>query len=306
MKWTLPAIWELITKTFKEWNQKDPFRQSAVIAYYAIFSMPGLLVVIIALLGLFIEKEAVNSTIFNQIESTMGASTALQIQDIVEKAGSVEKSWWATIIGVATILLGATGVFSEFQKSLNFIWGVTPKKQKGIWKMLRVRLFSFGLIISIGFLLLISLVITSLISALGAWFQARFPDFLIILFHILNFLVSLGIITLLFALMYKILPDAKIKWKHVWLGAAVTGFLFILGKTALGIYFGKTSPEEDYGAAGSIILVLLWVSYSSMIVFFGAEFTKTYATRVSGFIPPDDHAIQTGERGDPRITTPEK
>ena len=287
----LKSFWSLVKKSFKEWNAKDPFRESAIIAYYAIFSLPALLVIVIATASLFFGREMVTGTVHSQIASTLGPDTAEQVKQMIINASKTKQSVLASIIGIITLLFGATGVFAQLQKSLNIIWEVKadPKKQ-GILQTLKTRLFSFGLIISIGFLLLISLVVTSMITVLSDWVKAHWPDFIMYLFFIINFVLSLSIVTILFALMFKILPDAKIKWKHVWMGAILTALLFELGKFTLGIYFGKSNPGSVYGAAGSIILILLWVSYSTMILFFGAEFTKANANRVSGEIPATEIA----------------
>lgn len=288
-------LWLITKKSFEAWNAADPFRQSAIIAYYAIFSIPSLLVIIIALAGLAFGKEAVQGEISNQISSALGADTAKQIEEIIAKAGEQKKSIIATIIGIISLVFGAMGVFLQLQTSLNQIWEVKVKpelKGKEKWlKLVKDRLFSFGLIVSIGFLLLVSLVLTTVLAAFSGWIQAHLPDFMLFLFEFINFLISFVIISILFALMFKILPDARIKLKDVWVGAMVTTFLFILGKFALGIYFGKAEPGSTYGAAGSIILVMLWVSYSCMIVFFGAEFTKQFATHYGKGIVPSKDAI---------------
>ncbi len=291
MKFKVKDTWQLLKTAFKSWNEKDPFRESAIIAYYAIFSLPALLVIVIATASLFFGREVVTGTIHDQIAATMGSDTANQVKEMILNASKTKESVLASIIGVITLLVGATGVFAQLQKSLNIIWEVKadPKKQ-GILQTLKTRLFSFGLIVSIGFLLLISLVVTSVLSVLSNWMKAHLPDFMMYIFLILNFLVSFGVVVVLFALMFKVLPDAKIKWKHVWVGALFTGLLFELGKFALGLYFGKSEPGSVYGAAGSIVLILLWVSYSSMILFFGAEFTKAHANHVSGAIPPTEIA----------------
>jgi membrane protein len=287
-KLNIPAI---LKNTFKEWNSKDPFRESAVIAYYSIFAIPGLFVVIIAVAGLFFGREVVNSHIVNQITSSMGEDTAGQIQSIVASQTEEKRSIWAAIAGGITMLIGATGVFVQFQKSLNTIWEVKADETKsGLWTLLKVRLFSFGLIISIAFLMIISLLISTLLSAFGGWLSGQFSESLLILLRVINFAISLGILTLLFAMMLKIFPDAKIKWKDVWFGSFVTAILFIIGKFALSLYFGKANPASAYGAAGSIILILLWVSYSSMIVLFGAEFTRQYANMHSGKPEPSEIA----------------
>jgi membrane protein len=289
----LKKIFTVLKTASKEWWDSDPFKESAVIAYYAIFSLPGLLVVIVSLAGYFFGREAVNDQIAGQISSTMGAETAQQIQDIIARASELKNSVWATIIGFITILIGATGVFVQFQKSLNNIWEVKADKSKsGILKMLISRLFSFGLIIALSFVLIVSLVISSVLSAFGTWVINHFSESFLIVIQVINFIISLSILAVLFAFMFKFLPNAKIKWRHVWLGSFLTASLFELGKFALGLYFGKADPSSGYGAAGSIILVMLWVSYSSMLVFYGAEFTHAYTEMKDGKIPPDKNAIK--------------
>jgi membrane protein len=298
MQFKFKDFGKLLKNTFKEWKEKDPFRQSAVIAYYAIFSLPALLVIIIAIAGFFMDKEAVSGNIHDQIASAMGSDTADQVENMVTEASETRNSTIATIIGIATLLFGATGVFVQLQKTLNIIWEVKgEKKKKGIITFLRTRIFSFGIILSIGFLLLISLIVTSMLTVMSDWLKSQLPDFILVIFFVLNFLLSLVIISVLFALMFKFLPDAKIKWRHVWVGAFVTGLLFVLGKFALGLYFGKAEPGSVYGAAGSIVLILLWVSYSSMILFFGAEFTRSYADLYEGKVAPTENAEHAPGRG---------
>ncbi len=281
---------KLFKITFNEWNDKDPFRQSAVIAYYSIFSIPGLLVLIIAISGYFFGKDVVNENILAQISTTMGADTALQVKDILVNISKSRSTIWGSILGIITILIGATGVFVELQITLNAIWQVEVVPKKGILPILKARLFSFGLILAIAFLLIISLVISAGLAAFSNWIEGYTSEFTIILFYILNFIFSLAVISMLFALMFKILPDAKIKWKHVWLGSVLTGLLFTIGKTALSYYFSKAEPASVYGAAGSVIFILLWVSYSSMILFFGAEFTAAYSKMYLPKVPPTEIA----------------
>lgn len=280
----------LFKDSFKSWNNRDPFRQSAVIAYYAVFSMPGLLVLIITITGYFFGRDVVNSNIIEEVSKTMGEETATQVSDMLVSASKTKSGILGTIIGIVVLLMGATGVFVELQKTLNTIWEVKTVAKTGIWSVLRARLFSFGLILAIAFLLLISLVVSTGLAAIGDWVNADTSDFMAFIFNVINFIVSLVVISVLFAMMYKILPDAKIEWKHVWAGAFVTGLLFSIGKTALAFYFGKAEPASGYGAAGSIVLILLWVSYSSMIMFFGAEFTAAFARKYSGKVPPSDIA----------------
>lgn len=282
---------KILKKAFKKWMEHDPFKESSVIAYNAIFSLPGLMVVIISLAGYFFGREIVSSNIHRTISGAMGVDTADQVEGMVRYAMTSKDSIWATIFGTATILIGATGVFVQVQKSLNRIWEVEAKAEKsGFWTFIRIRLFSFGLILSIGFLLLISLVLSALLAAAGDWIKIHLDEAFLWMFNVVNFITSMGIITLLFAMMYKFLPDAKIKWRLVWVGAFFTAILFTLGKTLLGLYFGKAEPGTGYGAAGSIVLIMLWTSYSSMILFFGAECTKAYADLFYGKVPANEVA----------------
>lgn len=292
MQLKIKDLGKIFKTTFKEWNDKDPFRQSAVIAYYALFSIPGLLLLIISITGFFYGKDVASEHILSQVSSTMGSETADQIKEILISAGKSQSTIWASIIGLVVLLVGATGVFVELQKTFNQIWHVKVVAKKGILPILKARLFSFGLILAIAFLLLISLVVSSVIAAMSDWMNVYTSSFMIIVFKIVNFLLSFLIISVLFALMFKILPDAKIKWKYVWFGSLITGMLFTLGKAGLAFYFGKANPASSYGAAGSVILILLWVSYSSMILFFGAEFTATYAKLYSDKILPSEIATE--------------
>ena len=281
----------LLKIAFKGWWSKDPFRESAVIAYYSIFSLPGLLVVIVTFAGYFFGRDVVNKHITDQITSMLGAETAIQIQNMIVQASRIQNSVWLTIFGLVIIIIGATGVFAQFQQSLNVIWEVKVDTTKsGIWNVIKVRLFSFGLILAIAFLLIVSLVVSAMLSAFGIWISNHFSDSFLVVLQVVNFIFSFIIIAVLFALMFKIFPDAKIKWKDVWIGSFLTAFLFEVGKVGLGLYFSKADPGVGYGAAGSIILILLWVSYSSMLVLYGAEFTHAYAIRNSGKVIPKEIA----------------
>lgn len=292
-KKNIKSFLKIIGTASKSWWDKDPFNQSAVIAYYAIFSIPGLLLMIIAVGSLVFQRDVITANVYNQISSIMGADTAKQVQDMIISASHANKSVFATIVGLITVLVGATGVFVELQKALNTIWEVEAKPRKAIFSLIRTRLFSFGLILSVGFLLLISLTITTILSALSGWVMTQWPSFILFILYVLNFIISFIVVMLLFSLMFKILPDAKIKWKDIWLGSTLTAFLFILGKTAIGFYLSKTNPGSAYGAAGSIVLILLWVSYSSMIFFYGAEFTRAYADYFSGKVIATKVAVNT-------------
>lgn len=286
-------LFSLLKESYTEWNDVDPFRMSAAMSYYTIFSLPGLLLIVVSVAGFIFGEEAVQGEISNQISNMIGVDAAKSVEDMIANVHQNESSVWATIIGAATLIFGATGVFYQLQQSLNIIWEVQVKKEEGIKKILIDRITSFGVILAIGFLMLISLVLTAGLSALSDFIRENLPSYLIYVFYIAEFLVSYGIITLLFATIYKVLPDVDIEWKTVWVGAAVTAALFVIGKFALGIYFGKSDPASAYGAAGSLILILLWVSYSCLILFFGAEFTQVYARRYGHSIEPTSHARRT-------------
>jgi len=284
-------IFSLLKETYKEWNADEPFELSSVIAYYSIFSLPALLVIIISVVGMFFGTEAVTGQISAQIGEMLGKDAGEGIETMIVNANKGGKNIVATIIGIATLLFGATGVFIQLQKSLNKVWNVKANPNEGFKRLLVLRATSLGLILAIGFLLLISLVITTGLAAFGDWITKMLPDFMFYVMYVLNIVLSLGIMTLLFAMIYKLLPDVKLQWRTVWTGAFVTAILFEIGKFGLSIYFGKAEPGSAYGAAGSIILILLWVSYSCLILFFGAEFTQVYAKRYGHIIEPSPHAV---------------
>lgn len=291
----LKTLGTLIKDTFIRWKESDPFNNSILIAYYTIFSLPGLLVIIINVGGYFYDEKQVTTQVISQIQSTIGGDTAKDIESIIAKASESKGTVFSSILGIATLLFGATGVFYQLQQMLNKIWEVKPqvKTKQKILALIRDRIFSFGLILVIGFLLLVSLVLSAGLAAVSDWVSARLSVTVTFLFGILDFAVSLSVITFLFAAIYKFLPDAKIAWKDVWLGATVTAILFVLAKFALGLYFGKSDPGSMYGAAGSIILIMLWVSYSGLIVLFGAEFTHQYMISKGKQVKPTPVAVHT-------------
>ena len=292
MNLTVKKVFTVVKNASKAWWFKDPFKESAVIAYYAIFSLPGLLVLIVSLAGYFFGEDAINNHLADQITSTLGADTAEQVQNIIIKASEAKNSILASILGLVTILVGATGVFVQFQKSINTIWEVKIDETKSnLWKLVKIRLFSFGLIVSIAFILVVSLVVSAMLSAFSNWLAGYFTDSFVIELQVINYILSLATLALLFAFMFKVFPDAKIQWRHVWIGSVVTALLFEIGKFSLALYFGKANPGIGYGAAGSVILIMLWVSYSSMIVFFGAEFTHAFAKMFSGRVIPSEIAV---------------
>lgn len=269
----------LLADTYKAWDKDDPWRLSAVVAYYAVLSLPGLLVIIINLVGSFWSQEIVTGELHQQISSVLGYEAANSILGIISETQNEEKNLISTIIGIAIILFGATGVFYQLQISLNKIWKVEQASNFNFKKIITDRAKSFAFILVIGFLLLISFVVTTVISALTDYIQKIFPEIVLYLILIVNFILSIGIISTLFALMFKFMPDTKVRWKTVWVGAILTAILFVFGEFLLSFYFGTSKPGSLYGAAGSIVLVLLWVSYSCLIFFFGAEFTRVYSLR---------------------------
>jgi membrane protein len=264
-----------IKEAFKSWNDRDAFSASAVLAYYTIFSLPGLLVIIINVAGYFWGKEAVSREIMSQVEGMIGGDTATQVEDIIAKASVTKGTILSSVIGIASILFGATGVFYHVQQLFNKIWEVQPKPKQQFLKLLRDRLFSFGLILVIGFLLLVSLVVSAALSALSQWVAHHLSESLLVVFNIL--------------------PDAKVQWRDVWVGALLTTVLFVIAKYALGLYFGKSQPGSTYGAAGSIILIMLWVSYASLVLLYGAEFTRTWAKHSGHAVQPTEIAKKAPE-----------
>ena len=291
-------FWMLLKKTFSVYNEREPFNNAIIIAYYTIFSLPGLLVIIINLAGYFFGQEAVTNQISTQLGGIIGGDTAKAIQDMVAKASQSDGTTLATILSVATLIFGATGVFYQLQQILNKMWEVAPKPKQKIVKLIKDRVFSFGLILVIGFLLLVSLVLSAAVTAVSDWFSSQISEGMSFLFKAIDIIVSLGIITTLFAAIYKFLPDAKIRWKDVWVGAVMTSVLFVIAKFALGVYFAKSDPASTYGAAGTIVLMLLWVTYAGMILLFGAEFTKVYADTYGVDIQPTEGAVSTHGQND--------
>src|SRR5688572_1242532 len=303
----LKKFWLLLRETFRQWNEREPFNNSIIIAYYTIFSLPGLLVIVINVAGYFYDKNEVTTQITGQIQGMIGGDTASDVQSIIDRASQNEGTVISSILGVATLLFGATGVFYQLQQILNKMWGVKPKPKQKLLKLIRDRVFSFGLILAVGFLLLVSLVVSAGLSAASEWVSGYVSESFNIIFKLLDFVVSLGVVTLLFASIYKFLPDAKISWRDVWVGALLTSVLFVIAKLALGLYFGKSDPGSTYGAAGSIILIMLWVSYAGLILLFGAEFTQVFANRYGKKVQPTEAAVSTeGENDNGAIVNKKK
>jgi membrane protein len=281
----------LLKATAFEWLDDQAPTLGAALAYYTVFSLAPLLIISIALAGLVFGAEAAQGQIFDQLRGLLGDASGKAMQEIVQSASAEPKTGVvATVIGFVTLLFGASGVFGQLQASLNIIWGVQPKPGRGILGIIRDRSLSFGFILVVGFLLLVSLLLTAGIAFVGKQFGAMVPG-MEALIQILNSILSLAVITLLFGMMFKILPDANIAWRDVWIGAFITALLFTLGKFALGFYLGRSGVASSYGAAGSLIVLLLWVYYSSQVVFFGAEFTQVYANRFGSHVTPSSNAI---------------
>lgn len=293
----------LFRDTFTQWLAREPFRSSAVIAFYTIFSMPGLLLIIINLAGYFYGEDAITRRISSEVEKMIGGSTAKDIEAIIANTSAHEDLTFTSLVGIATLIFGATGVFYQLQQTLNQIWEVKPQPQRKIVKMVMDRIFSFGLILAVGFLLLVSLIISALLTLMSNWVAFYFSTAFNIIFRFLDFSLSVSVITLLFAAIFKFLPDAKIPWRDVWVGAFVTALLFVLAKIALGFYFGHSNPASAYGAAGTIILIMLWVSYAGLILLFGAEFTRIYANHHNERIKPSEYAVSTKESEENAMST---
>ena len=298
-------FWFLVKTTFSRFNDENPFTMSAALSYYTIFSLPALLISIIGISGYFFGHEAVQGKIYNQFKDLIGPEGAVQIQEMVQKAGMNKNTKLATIVSLVTIFLSATAVFGQLQLSLNQIWGVAVKPGRAIRAYIRDRVFSFGMIAVFAFLLLISLIISSVLAVLGDYISAHFSFLGVVMAHAMDLGISLGIYIVLFALIFKILPDVKIRWKEVWVGSTVTALLFAIGKFLIGFYLGKGNPGSAYGAAGSVILVLLWVSYSSLIMFLGAVFTNVYAETYGHKLEPADYAYRVKWHDIPQVPGPE-
>ncbi|MEH2003710.1 YihY/virulence factor BrkB family protein [Nostoc sp.] len=286
----LQTIWKLLQETFKEWSEDKASRLAAALAYYTIFSIAPLLIIVIAIAGAVFGEEAARGQIVGQIQGLVGKDGAAFIQTAIQNANKPQTGAIASIISVVVLLVGATGLFTELQDSLNTIWEVKAKPGRGINNIIRLRFLSFAMVIGIGFLLLVSLVISTGLAALVTYFGNILPgvDFL---WRIVNFVLSFSITTALFGLIFKVLPDVKITWNDVFIGSVITSFLFSIGRFLLGQYLGNGSFGSTYGAAGSLVVILAWVNYAAQILFFGAEFTQVYARRYGSGITPTKNAV---------------
>ena len=293
---TIKNIFKNIAKLFGEtidgFIADNALKLSAALSYYTIFSLPPLLIIIISLSGVFFGADAVSGQIFEQIKLLVGNSAALQIQETIKNVKLSNSNVFVTSVGIVILIIGASGVFVEIQDSLNFIWGFKAKPKRGIVKFLYNRLMSFAMIGSVGFLLLVSLIINSVIDVLNKRLALVFPHNTIILFYVINVLIVFIIISILFSIIFKTLPDGKIALSDSLVGASFTAFLFMVGKFAIGAYLSRFNIASIYGAAGSVILILVWVYYSAIILYFGAEFTKVYASLHGHKIIPNEYSVQ--------------
>lgn len=269
--------YELLRETVMEWIDDRASRKGAALAFYTVFSLAPILILSIAIAGIFFGTEAARGEIFTEVSGLLGHDGALAIQAMVESASRPGAGAIATVIGFTTLLVGATSALVELKDGLDQIWDVPPERTSGFWYFVRKRLLSFGLILSLGFLLLVSLAFSAALSVLARYWGPR--DATAFVLEGLNFLLSFAMVTLLFAMIYKILPSVRIAWRDVIIGAVITALLFSIGKFAIGLYLGNSAIGSSYGAAGSVILVLVWVYYSAQIFLLGAEFTKVYAHR---------------------------
>ena len=288
----LKDSWILLKATFDAFMEDNAIKLSASLSYYTIFSLPPLSIIILSITGFFFGKEAVRGQFFGQINGFVGNDAAVQIQDTIKNIELSDSNMFAAVFGGIMLLVGASGVFAEIQSSINFIWGLKAKPNKGLIKFVKNRLMSFSMIASVGFLLLVSLMINTVMDVLNDRLVIYFPDLTIYVFYILNILILFVSTTLLFYIIFKTLPDGTMTWKDTLIGAAFTSFFFMLGKFAIGFYLGNSTVASIYGAAGSVVIILVWVYYSAIILYFGAEFTKVYSLKYGRKIIPNDYAVE--------------
>lgn len=286
MKKKLKKYWKLLKETYEQFMSNDPFQQSAVIAYYTLFSLPSLLVIIISTAGYFFGREAVQNQITGEIGQFIGQGTSEAIETMISNAFLEGGSIFTIIFGIAMLLFGATGAFFQLKRAMNKIWGVREKKEN-IKSMILDRVISFGMILALGFMMMVSLVISALVTALSGYISTYAPEITAVVLNLFNFLFSYIFVGFLFASIFKLLPDVKIRWKTTFVGASMTTILFLIGEYGLGFYFSQSNPASVYGGASSVVLILMWVYYTCMIMFFGAEFTVQYALMKGEKVEPN-------------------
>ncbi len=309
-KMNVKDIIPLIKNTFTEWSEDKASRLAAALAYYTIFSIPPLLIIAIAIAGQVFGQEAAENQIIAQFSNLIGADSAEALQAMIANARKPGESIAAAVFGIIILLFGASGVFGQLQDALNTIWEVAPRPGRGIMGMIKDRFFSFTMVLGISFLLLISLIISAALAAVGEFVSTLLPS-LPILAQLLSLLISFSTVMIVFALIFKVVPDVEIAWKDVWIGAVVTAVLFVLGQFAIGLYLGNSDVTSTYGAAGALVVILIWVFYSAQILFLGAEFTQVYANMYGTRLVPTENAVYVTEEarekeGIPHKETPEE
>lgn len=297
MREALKKSWKLLRLTIADFVANKVLKLSAALAYYTVFSLPAMLIIIISVSDLFYRREAVEGSLYGQIRRFVGEQAAIQIQETIRAAALSSDSGWVTLVGILTLVIGATSVFTEIQDSINQIWKLKTrvKTGKGILKLLFNRLLSFSLVVSLGFLLLVSLIVNSALDALVHQLTRLFPGMEFVLVYGINLVLTFAITSFLFAIIFKVLPDARIKWKHIRAGAFTTAALFMIGKFFIGLYLGQSRFSDSYGAAGSVIIILVWVYYSACILYLGAVFTRVYLREQGSRIFPNDYAVWVQE-----------
>jgi membrane protein len=292
------AAWQLVKLTFVEWWGDNTFELAAALAFYTIFSIAPVLLIAVGVASFFLAPETATNRIVDEMKNLVGPQGARAVRQVIESSRGFGKGIWAVSVGIVMLIVGATAVFGQLQAALNHIWDVKSKPDRSVIGSLLVdRLRSFSIALCVGFLLLVSLVISAVISALQDYMNNWLPG-MPWFWETANVVASFVVIAILFAMIYKFLPDVLISWTDVWIGAAVTALLFTGGKYLIGIYLGHTATASAFGAAGSLVVLLFWVYYSSLIVFFGAEFTQVYARRYGSKIRPQSHAVRVGRKAD--------
>lgn len=307
IKGVVSSSWIILKKTVTNFIEDDSMSYASSIAFYTIFSLPAVLIIALAIGAAFYEKSVVEEELLSQVGRLIGPESAKEVSQILAHATFDATSTFAKIVGIVTLIFSATTVFISLQTTLNKIWGIKPKPKRGLLKFMLNRLVSLAMVATIGFLLLVSLVIDALLVLFQGMLSYLLAGITLYILNVVNIIVSLALVTVIFGLLFKVLPDAKIRWRDVWVGAAITTVLFGLGKYLIGFYLGNSSFNSAYGAAGSLVIILVWVYYSTVIFLFGAEFTSVYAEETGSKIEPYDTAVKVQmvelEKNDSNQTT---
>jgi membrane protein len=282
----LRSVWSIVKQSFAEWSADKGPRLGAALSYYTVFALAPLLLLVISVAGLAFGRAAVEGRIFGELAGILGPDAAKLVQAAVAKASHPRGGAIGAALGLVVLIVGATGVVGELQDALNTIWKLVPKPNRGLWGLVRTRLVSVAMILALGFLLLVSLVVSAALSALSGWLRFWLGN-VVVVGWLVDGVIALAVIATLIALVYKILPDARVRWRDVWVGALATAVLFLIGKYLIGLYVGKASVASAFGAAGSLAVLLVWIYYSAQIVLLGAEFTRLYANRYGAKVRPN-------------------